>query len=53
MVNVKDKTCIYTGCKIIPRFNKEGETKVYIVIIIKKMIWLMLKIKLVFILGVK
>jgi hypothetical protein len=27
MVNVKDKTCIYEGCKTIPIYNKEGETK--------------------------
>ena len=27
MVNVKSPTCIHEGCKIIPAFNKEGETK--------------------------
>ena len=27
MVNVKDKTCIYEGCKIIPIYNVEGERK--------------------------
>ena len=25
MVNVKSKTCIYEGCKIIPAFNNFGE----------------------------
>ena len=27
MVNVKSKTCIHPGCKIIPNYNKEGEDK--------------------------
>ena len=28
MINVKSHTCIHEGCKIIPVFNNEGETKV-------------------------
>jgi hypothetical protein len=27
MINVKDKTCIHEGCKVIPVYNKEGEKK--------------------------
>jgi len=27
MVNVKDKTCIHPGCKVIPNYNNEGEVK--------------------------
>ena len=27
MVNVKSKTCIHEGCKTIPNYNVEGETK--------------------------
>ena len=27
MINVKDKTCIHPGCKILPIFNIEGQTK--------------------------
>jgi len=27
MIDVKNKKCIYKGCKICPSFNKEGETK--------------------------
>ena len=26
-INIKSKKCIEFGCKIIPTFNKEGETK--------------------------
>jgi hypothetical protein len=27
MVDIKNKKCIYSGCKTIPFYNKEGETK--------------------------
>ena len=27
MINVKDKTCIHPGCKVLPIFNVEGQTK--------------------------
>jgi hypothetical protein len=27
MVNVKDKICIYEGCKVLPNYNNEGEKK--------------------------
>jgi hypothetical protein len=27
MINIKDKTCIYSNCKTRPIYNKEGDCK--------------------------